>query len=75
MEYPPFDTDANWYRLIPSRFPPVDLYKQLPPAARAAAPLLEEMTNPRLASKVRLTGASAGVDVTSAQLQTKFVTR
>src|SRR5438067_1607283 len=47
----------------------VDLYQQLPPAGRAAAPLLEEMTNPRLASKIRLTGASAGVHVTSAQLQ------
>jgi hypothetical protein len=69
LEYPPFDTDAEWYRLIPSRFPPVDLYERLPPAARAAAPVLEEMTNPRLASKARLTGGNAGVDENSPQLQ------
>jgi hypothetical protein len=69
LEYPPFETDAEWYRLIPSRFPPVDLYERLPPSARAAAPSLEEMTNPRLASKARLTGGSAGVDETSPQLQ------
>jgi hypothetical protein len=69
LDHPPFDSDQDWYRLIPSRFPPVDVYERLPPAARMAAPEVEALTNPRLASKVRLTGGAAGVDENSPRLQ------
>lgn len=61
--------DQDWFRLIPSRFPPVDVYRRLPPPIRAAAPDVEARTNPRLAAKARLTGGPAAVDENSPRLQ------
>jgi len=69
LDYPPFHSNQDWYRLIPSRFPPVDVYERLAPAVRAAAPDIEALTNPRLASKTRLTGGNARVDEMSPRLQ------
>lgn len=69
MDFPRRHWDQDWYRLIPSRFPPVDVYQRLPPAVRAAAPDIEAMTNPRLAAKARLTGGPASVDENSPRLQ------
>ncbi|MFN3725441.1 MAG: RES family NAD+ phosphorylase [Allosphingosinicella sp.] len=52
----------RFYRLIPSRFPPVDLYERFgSPALVAGAQRLEGITNPRLASRQRImTGPQAG---------------
>lgn len=69
MEYPPFHTDQDWYRLIPSRFPPVDVYARLALAPREAAPEIEALTNPRLAAKERLAGGPASIDSNSPGLQ------
>lgn len=41
--------DGRWHRLIPSRFPPIDVYERLgPPDLAAAAKDIEALTNPRL---------------------------
>lgn len=69
MEFPRLHSDQDWYRLIPSRFPPVDVYARLAPALREAALELENLTNPRLQAKERLTGGPAAVDANSPRLQ------
>jgi hypothetical protein len=69
LDFPRRHWDQDWYRLIPSRFPPVDVYQRLAPALRAAAPDIETLTNPRLAAKGRLTGGPASVDENSPRLQ------
>jgi hypothetical protein len=69
LEYPPFHSNQDWYRLIPSRFPPVDVYARLAPVLREAAPEIEALTNPRLKAKERLAGGPAAVDSTSPRLQ------
>jgi hypothetical protein len=69
LEYSPFHSDQNWYRLIPSRFPPVDVYARLSPVLREAAPEIEALTNPRLAAKERLAGSPAEIDTASPRLQ------
>lgn len=52
--------EGEWYRLIPSRFPPVNVYERLgSPALTAGAQRLENLTNPRLASKRRLMDSPA----------------
>lgn len=47
------DVDRDYFLLIPSRFPPVDLYERLGPASERFTKL-EDMTNPRLLAKERL---------------------
>lgn len=69
MELPRFQSDQDWYRLIPSRFPPVDIYARLTPALREAALDLETLTNPRLQAKERLTGGPAAMNANSPRLQ------
>lgn len=69
MDFPHSHWNQDWYRLIPSRFPPVDVYERLAPALRAAAAEIEVLTNPRLAAKSRLTGGAASVDENSPRLQ------
>jgi hypothetical protein len=69
LDFPRRHWDQDWYRLIPSRFPPVDVYQRLAPTLRVVAPDIEELTNPRLAAKARLTGGPGGVDVNSPRLQ------
>ena len=69
MDFPRRHWDQDWYRLIPSRFPPVDVYERLAPALRAVAPEIEALTNPRLDAKARLTAGPASVDESSARLQ------
>ncbi len=69
MDFPHSHWDQDWYRLIPSRFPPVDVYERLAPVLRAAAPEIEVLTNPRLAAKSRLTGGPASVNENSPRLQ------
>lgn len=51
MTYPTRSFDQNCYQLIPSRFPPIDVYERLElPQLRTAALELEQRTNPRLAA-------------------------
>jgi hypothetical protein len=69
LDFPRRHWDQDWYRLIPSRFPPVDVYERLAPTLRVVAPDIEGLTNPRLAAKARLTGRSASVDENSPRLQ------
>lgn len=65
---------AHWtqdgYRLIPSRFPPVSIYEGLVANDRIDALVaVEDLTNPRLQSARRLTGASLGLPPDSPRLQ------
>jgi hypothetical protein len=49
VTYPTRSFDQDCYQLIPSRFPPVDVYERLElPELRTAALELEQRTNPRL---------------------------
>ena len=70
MEYPVVSIDHDWRRLIPSKFPTIDVYERLhSDVFRGVALQLEELTNPRLAAKARLTRGVASVDTDSPQLQ------
>jgi hypothetical protein len=54
VDHPLYYCDQNWFRLIPSRFPPIDVYERLASAElRTAAQQIEAQTNPRLLSKER----------------------
>lgn len=61
------DTDA--YNLIPSRFPPVGLYDRLEGVLGSSLAALENLTNPRLKEKRRLTGATAADAETAPRFQ------
>jgi hypothetical protein len=55
VKYPTRSFDQDCYQLIPSRFPPVDVYERLElPELRAAALELEQRTNPRLTAMKHL---------------------
>lgn len=61
--------DSSWYRLIPSRFPPVSLYERV--ASEEVWPIVhsvEDLTNPRAQARRLLTGA-AQIDEASPKLQ------
>jgi hypothetical protein len=61
--------DAAYYRLIPSRFPPVSLYERVASEAMwPAVHAVEDLTNPRVQARKLLTGA-ARVDEASPRLQ------
>lgn len=63
MKQPVCRKDQEFYRLIPSRFPPVDVYERLrAPELRATAKALEEDTNPRLAAKKRAVGGDHSME-------------
>lgn len=69
MEFVSVDVNANWYRLIPSRFPPVSLYERVAPELDwADIASIEELTNPRVQARKVLTG-QAEVNETSPRLQ------
>lgn len=58
------------FRLIPSRFPPVDIYEEVVANDRVAALVeIENLTNPRLRSAQRLMTASLGIAQDSPRLQ------
>lgn len=64
----PWKGDA--FRLIPSRFPPVDIYEEVVANDRVAALVeIENLTNPRLQSAQRLMSASLGIASDSPRLQ------
>jgi hypothetical protein len=60
---------GKWHRLIPSRFPPVDVYQRLGSMELAAvAKEIEDKTNPRLKAKSWMVG-KAGVTEASPRVQ------
>lgn len=60
---------GRWYRLIPSRFPPVELYERIGDAGlQNVAKSLEALTNPRLIAAERQ-GAPAGAETFSPLFQ------
>lgn len=62
--------DEEWRRLIPSRFPPVDIYERLgPPELGVAAKELEDKTNPRLQARAWLLDKTANLKESSPRLQ------
>jgi len=61
--------DQTWFRLIPSRFPPIDVYERIAaPNNWVGLHEIEEMTNPRVRERELLTGLNR-VDVGSPRLQ------
>ncbi|MGO6690742.1 RES family NAD+ phosphorylase [Rhizobium johnstonii] len=71
MRFPEVAVNGIYRRLIPSKFPTIDVYERLgPQAVRDEAVRLEELTNPRLISKARILAASEGMSPpASVQLQ------
>ena len=68
--FPTISKKGDWHRLIPSRFPTIDLYRRVAPREHwPLAQAIESMTNPRLRSKERLTKGAAPVVESSPKLQ------
>lgn len=60
---------GDWHRLIPSRFPPVEVYERLgPPELGALAKQIEDLTNPRLRERSWLV-SKGGAAENSPQVQ------
>ncbi|MCC5611627.1 RES family NAD+ phosphorylase [Nostoc sp. CHAB 5834] len=61
--------NRTWYRLIPSRFPPIQVYERIVRGDRVnEVAAIEALTSPRVRSRQRLTGLGS-VDEASAKLQ------
>jgi RES domain-containing protein len=70
VPYPTRSFDQDCYQLIPSRFPPVDVYERLElPELRAAALEIEQRTNPRLAAMKHIETAPKPGDKATHQFQ------
>lgn len=65
----PIAIDQTWYRLIPSRFPPVRVFERvIANDLHDDVTMLEAFTSPRVKARERIIGVGA-VDETSPQLQ------
>lgn len=70
MEYPQIAVDAQYRRLIPSKWPTIHLYEKFgSQEMQACAAELETLTNPRLTAKARITGGDISADSNSPRLQ------
>lgn len=70
MEYPQISVDDQYRRLIPSKWPTIDIYEKFGSREmQAFAAELETITNPRLAAKARITGGDISADSNSPRLQ------
>ncbi len=70
MEYPQIAVDGHYRRLIPSKYPTIDIYEKFGSREmQALAAELETITNPRLAAKSRITGGNISADSSSPKLQ------
>lgn len=70
MSHPLRHVDGEWHRLIPSRFPPVDVYERFDSAElKNIAKEVEDKTNPRLKVKVWLLGKAPDLGESSPRLQ------
>lgn len=68
--YPRITIDGLYRRLIPSKYPTIDIYERFGSREmRAFAAGLEAVTNPRLAAKSRITGGNISADAGSPRLQ------
>lgn len=68
--FPTVSLSGSWYRLIPSRFPTIDIYRRV--ARRESwllASAIETMTNPRVRLREKLTGSCATPDALPPKLQ------
>ena len=64
------EVDDDWYRLIPSRFPPVEIYERV--ASKADLPAvfaIENLTNPRLKERKVITQSQVPADCEPPTLQ------
>ena len=70
-DLPIVEVDQEYYVLIPSRFPPIELYERIAndPEHDAAFKEVEALTNPRLREKARLVGGSGPGETEPAHLQ------
>lgn len=69
MQYPTLELDDTYRRLIPSKYPTIDIYERFGSAEmQAHAASLETLTNPRLLAKQRIAG-NMSPDTASPQLQ------
>lgn len=70
MAYPQISVDDQYRRLIPSKWPTIDLYEKFGSREmQAVAAEIETITNPRLAAKARITGGDISADSNSPRLQ------
>jgi hypothetical protein len=68
--YPRISIDGQYRRLIPSKYPTIDIYESFGSREmQAFAAELEAVTNPRLAAKSRITGGDISADAASPRLQ------
>ncbi len=64
------NVDSEWFRLIPSRFPPINIYERVIANDRLEEVVqIENVTNPRLKSTAELTGGLHPIDPLSPRLQ------
>jgi hypothetical protein len=70
LAYPQISVDDQYRRLIPSKWPTIDLYEKFGSREiQAVAAEIETITNPRLAAKARITGGDISADSNSPRLQ------
>jgi hypothetical protein len=70
LQYPLLEIDGVFRRLIPSKYPTVDLYEKFgSPQMQSLAAELEKLTNPRLKAKSRITGGDMAADSGTPKLQ------
>lgn len=68
-DLPVVNVDGRFHNLIPSRFPPIKVYARIADGREDAFAAIEELTNPRLKEKRRLTRGLAQVDQTQPRFQ------
>lgn len=69
-DLPLVDIDSDWYRLIPSRFPPISIYERIIANDRFDDLVeVENLTNPRIRKAKILTDGITPLDPTSPRLQ------
>lgn len=61
-DLPAVEIDQQFHNLIPSRFPPVEVYERIAGGRDQLFKAIEEMTNPRVRERERLTRGLAVVD-------------
>lgn len=70
LAYPQISIDNRYRRLIPSKWPTIDIYEKFGSREmQSFAAELEAVTSPRLAAKARITGGDISADSNSPRLQ------
>ncbi|SIT56149.1 conserved hypothetical protein [Mesorhizobium prunaredense] len=70
MKYRQIPIEGHYRRLIPSKYPTIEIYEKFSSREmQAFATMLETITNPRLAAKSRITGGNTSADPISPKLQ------